>query len=407
MASTVTSGAGVRQVTAVEPAAGHDRVSRIVMLLAPALVYLVVRQIGLLVLAWMASQNGVSVSSALTSWDGQWFLALAGGGYGGVPPDLTDAFGRRSPETPLVFFPGYPALVGAVTWLPGVSRLTAALGVTVVAGVVCAYGLVRLVAALPFGSPELRQRGGLVLVALFAATPMGVVLSMAYSEALFCALAAWALVGVLERRWLVAALCCAAAGLVRPTAAALVAAVGLAALVAVLDSRGRSWRPWATLVLAPAGLLGYLAFVASRTGRWGGWFALQREGWESGFDGGASTLGFTVDVLATAPSVLEVVTVAVLTAAVVLLAVAARSWWRSAAWPLLVYATLVLAMDLGSDGLMNSKARLLLPAFVLLIPPAIGLARRQPATAVAVLTGLTVASGWFGGYALTIWPYAI
>ncbi|MPZ64616.1 MAG: hypothetical protein GEU83_03545 [Pseudonocardiaceae bacterium] len=371
------------------------------------MVYLVVCQIGLLVLAWMASRNGVAVTSLLASWDGEWFLALAGGGYDGVSPEFADAFGWRTPDTPLAFFPGYPALVAAVAGLPGVTRLAAALGVTVVAGVVCAYGLARLVRALPFGSPELRQAGGLVLVALFAASPMGVVLSMAYSEALFCALAAWALVGVLERRWLLAGLCCAAAGLVRPTAAALVVAVGLAALVAILGSRGRGWRPWAALVLAPAGLLGYLGFVASRTGRAGGWFALQRHGWDSGFDGGASTLRFTVDVLATAPSVLEVVTVALLAAAVVLLVVAMRSWWRSAAWPLLVYATLVLAMVLGSDGVMNSKARLLLPAFVLLIPPAIGLARRRPGTAVAVLAGLAVSSGWFGAYSLTVWPYAI
>lgn len=405
MASTATGGAGAQQVTAVSPAAGPDRVHRIVMLLAPALVYLVVRQIGLLVLAWTASRNGAAVGSELASWDGQWFLALAATGYDGVAPGLTDAFGQRSAETPLAFFPGYPALVAAVGRLPGASLLAAALAVSVAAGVVGAYGLARLVRALPFGSPELRQRGGLVLVALFAASPMGVVLSMAYSEALFCALAVWALVGVLERRWLLAGMCCAAAGLVRPTAAALVVAVGLAALVAAYRDRGR--RPWAALLLAPAGLLGYLGFVASRTGRADGWFVVQRQGWESGFDGGSSTLRFAVDTLATASAVLEVVTVAVLTAAVVLLAVAALSWWRTAAWPLLVYATVVVAMVLGSDGLMSSKARLLLPAFVLLIPPALGLARRQPATAVAVLAGLTVSSAWFGAYALTIWPYAI
>lgn len=404
MASTVTGGAGAQQVTAVSPAA-QDRVHRIVMLLAPALAYLGVRQIGLLVLAWTASRNGVAVGSELASWDGQWFLALAATGYDGVTPELTDAFGRRSAETPLAFFPGYPALVAAVAWLPGVSLLAAALSVTVAAGVTCAYGLARLVRALPFGSPEVRQRGGLVLVALFAAAPMGVVLSMAYSEALFCALAVWTLVGVLERRWLLAGVCCAAAGLVRPTAAALVVAVALAALVAGYRDRDR--RPWAALALAPAGLLGYLGFVGWRTGRADGWFVVQEQGWKSGFDGGSSTLRFTVDTLATAPSVLEVVTVAVLTAAVVLLAIAALSWRRSAAWPLLVYATVVVAMGLGSDGLMNSKARLLLPAFVLLIPPALGLARRQPATAVAVLAGLTVSSAWFGAYSLTIWPYAI
>jgi len=82
-------------------------------------------------------------------------------------------------------------------------------------------------------------------------------------------------------------------------------------------------------------------------------------------------------------------------------------WWRTAAWPLLVYATLVLVMDLGSNGLMNSKARLLLPAFVLLVPVAIELARRRPVTVLLTLTGLTAVGAWFGSYALTLWPYAI
>ena len=49
------------------------------------------------------------------------------------------------------------------------------------------------------------------------------------------------------------------------------------------------------------------------------------------------------------------------------------------AWPLVLYGTLVLAMDLGANGLMNSKARLLLPAFTLLIPAAIGFPPALPA----------------------------
>jgi hypothetical protein len=56
---------------------------------------------------------------------------------------------------------------------------------------------------------------------------------------------------------------------------------------------------------------------------------------------------------------------------------------------------------------MNSKARLLLPAFTLLIPIAIGLARRRTSTFVVTLSALAVASSWFGAYALTSWGYAI
>ena len=191
--------------------------------------------------------------------------------------------------------------------LPGVGATAAALAVSVVSGIAFAYALVRLAEHVPGGS----RRAGLVLVALVAAAPMGVVFSMGYSEALFCALAAWALVGVLQRQWVLAGACCAAAGLVRPTAAALIAAVGLAALVAITRRRD-SWRPWAAATLAPLGLAAYLGFVALRTGQWDGWFTLQRRGWGLAFDGGPSTLRFTREVLVTAPSVLEVVTVAVL-----------------------------------------------------------------------------------------------
>jgi hypothetical protein len=232
---------------------------------------------------------------------------------------------------------------------------------------------------------------------------MSVVLAMAYSEAMFCALAAWALVGVLERRWLLAGACCALAGLVRSTGAALVLAMCLAAVLAIV-SRQSSWRTWVGALLAPAGLFGYLAWVGVRTGEWNGWFALQERGWGTGFDGGAATLRFSLDALADARSVLEVVTVALIVVALALLVVMIV---QRVEWPLIVYAAGVLAMDLASNGLMNSKARLMLPAFTLLIPVATGLARRRPATMVVTLCGLAVASSWFGAYALTSWGYAI
>lgn len=381
------------------PGPGLQRVSTV---LAPALVYLTIRQVSLLVLAWMSAATGVSTRSELTSWDGAWFIALAAGGYDGVPAGLTDAFGTRTAHTPLAFFPGYPALVATLSWLPGIGVVTAAFVVSAGAGVSAAYGLTRLAELVPGGS----RRAGLVLVALFAAAPMSIVLSMTYSEGLFCALAAWCLVGLLRRQWVLAGMWCAAAGLVRPTGAALAVAVLTAAVVAVAHERdGR--RPWIAALLAPSGLLGYLAFVAARTGRWNGWFVLQQQGWNSRFDGGRATLRFTAEVLASAPSLLEVTTAWLLAGAVLLLVLCMTDWWRTAAWPLLVYATVVLAMDLGSNGLMNSKARLLLPAFVLLVPVAVDLAGRRPVTLLLTLTGLTAMGAWFGGYALILWPYAI
>ena len=375
---------------------------RVGALLAPALIFLGIRELGLLVLTWMASRNYHSVSEALRSWDGQWFLAIAGGGYDGVPDGLVDAYGQRSAETPLAFFPGYPMVVrwfAGIDGSGGIGLVTAALTVTIVSGVVCSYGLARLGTHIRGGS----RRAGLILVALFAAAPMSIVLAMAYSEAMFCAFAVWSLVGVLERRWVLAGVCCALAGLVRSTGAALVLAVCVAAIVAIVTHKG-SWRTWIGGVIAPLGLLGYLAWVAVRTGEWDGWFALQERGWGTGFDGGAATLRFSLDALADARSVLEVATVWFVLLAIALLVIMIV---RRVEWPLIVYAAGVLAMDLASNGLMNSKARLMLPAFALLIPVAIGLARRQTATFMLVLSGLAVASSWFGAYALTSWGYAI
>jgi hypothetical protein len=246
------------------------------------------------------------------------------------------------------------------------------------------------------------RRVGLLLVALFAAAPMGVVLSMAYTEALFCALAVWALVGVLRERWLLAGMCTAAAGLVRPTGSALVLAVGLAALVVAV--RSRSWRPATAVVLAPLGLVGYLAFVGWWTGSPMGWFAIQRAGWGSHFDGGASLLAFVSRTLVNGNEVYDLAVLLALAGSLTLLVVAVR---MRLPWPLLVYAVAVLVTVWASDGQIHSRVRLLLPAFPLLIPAAVGLARRRTGTAIAVVVAAALASAWFGGYTLTIWRYAI
>nr|WP_238598839.1 hypothetical protein [Saccharothrix sp. ALI-22-I] len=372
---------------------------RVTIALAPAVLYLAVRELGLLVLQLMAARWDKDVTRALTSWDGQWFLGIAEGGYANVPDWLVDAFGRRSAETPLAFFPGYPTLVRWLDGLPGVPTVGAAFAVSLVSGVFCAYGLARLGDRVFGGS----RRAGLVLVVLFAASPMAVVLSMTYSEATFCALAVWSLVGVVEGRWVLAGVCCAAAGLVRPTAGALILAVCAAAAVAIWQRRD-GWRPWVGGLVAPLGLVGYLAYVALRTGRWDGWFAVQQIGWDSRFDGGAATWRFALLILGEPRSVLELATVWLL---VVALALVVLSFRRGLEWPLIVYGIGVLAMDLGSNGLMNSKARLLLPAFTLLVPVALALARRRTSTVVAVLVGVAVFSAWFGAYAITAWQYAI
>ncbi len=366
--------------------------------LLAAAVYLVIRVVGFAVLAWYASAHDSSVSEALTKWDGHWFLGIAEHGYQGVPAGLVDAFGRRTDATAYAFFPGYPLLVAVVAWLPGVSAFGAALAVNVVSGVAGAVGLARLGRTVT-GS----ARTGLLMVVLFAGAPMGVVLSMTYSEALFCALAVWALDGVLERRWLLAGGCTALAGLVRPTAAALVLAVFVAAVVALLRRRD-GWGPWIAVVLAPLGLLGYLGWVGWRTHDGFGWFRLQSTGWSSGFDGGVASWHYLVRQLQHPGALMEVASVLIVLAALglVVLSVAVRL-----PWPVLLYGVGVTVMAVASNGLMPSKPRLLLPAVVLALPIAIGLAQRRGPTQLAVVGGIVLASAGLGAYALVVYPYAV
>lgn len=379
-----------------------DRRAVVLRALSPALVFVGVRLAGLLVLAAMATRAGSDLGRRLTTWDGAWLLAIAEHGYSGVPPDMLDAFGNRTDDTPFGFFPGYPGLVGVLNWLLPGDVAVAGLVVSAVAGLVAAYGLTRLGEQVPGGS----RRAGLLLTALFAATPMSVVLSMTYTEALFSALAVWALVAVLDRRWLVAGLLAAAGGLVRPTATALVAAVGLAAVVTAVAARESrdDWRPWAGALLATTGLLGYLGYVGLRTGAADGWFTIQREGWGWYLDGGFATAEYLWAVLIGGERVFDVLTLLAFVGSLVLLAI---TIWMRLPLVLVVYGGLTLVTIWGTEGLMNAKLRLLVPAFTLLLPVALGLAKRRPGTAVAVVVACALGSAWFGGYALTIWRYGI
>jgi len=385
------------------------RIRRTALALAPGVLYLAVREFGVLVLWLTGRVADLDLVTTLTTWDGQWYLGLAAGGYANAPADLLDAYGAQSAETPLAFFPGYPTVVRWVGQVPGLTLVDSALLVSTVFGILAAYALVRLGRIVRGGS----DRAGYVLVALFAASPMGVVLSMAYSESMFCALAAWTLVFLLERRWLWAGACCALAGLVRPTAAALVLAVAVAALVYVYRARGNVRTRTCAIVgvlVAPTGLLGYLSWAgdwirpqADWLDRMASWTELQENGWGSHFDGGIATLGFVRDTLSE-PNWQDGAAIAVVAGAVPLLVWAFR---RRLEWPLLAYTAGMLVMTLGSAGLMTSKPRLLLPAFTLLVPPAMALAKRRTATLAVVLACVVVASAWFGACSLVFWENAI
>jgi Mannosyltransferase (PIG-V) len=329
----------------------------------------------------------------IASWDSVRYLKIATQGYSYVPGDLRH-------DVIFAWFPGYPGAIDALSWIPGVGADRAALAVTVAAGLAAAWGLTRLGLALTGD-----RRISLLLVALWAVAPGSLVWTMLYSEALFCALAVWCLVALVERRWLTAAGLTILAGTVRSTAVALVAAVAVAALPLVIRAvRAREpvrawWPPAAAALAAPLGLLGYWGYSAWATHHLAGFFWVEKNAHNS-FDFGKGIILAAERAIISGPTAQDALTLLVIAAAVILTAVSLTE--RIPVY-LHVYtlAVVVLALAPGPYYL-GSKPRFLLPAMLLGLPLARLLARASIWVLIPLIAILAAASTWFGIYLMTI-----
>lgn len=355
--------------------------------LLPAAVYLAGQALALAMVALGAHAHRRGLYGYLVAtWDGKDFLGIASHGY---------AHGVTSgTENSVAFFPGYPLTLRALHNLTQLSVGTLSVAVSLTAGVTFAYGLARLVGG---------GRLGLTLVAVASVSPLSIVLLMAYSEALFCALAVWALVAVQRRHWLTAGALIMLAGTVRQTAIALVLALAVAVIIARPGRIRERSAALAALALAPVGAVGYLAWADRWTGVRRSWFHIEDNGWGSRIDFGRQFARWAYRSLLYAPAVVDVVTVLLAAAAVALLA--RLAWDRRAV--LFTYAAAVVALDLLSAGIMNSKARLLVPAFPLLIPVAQWVARQSAARTAALLAGLALAGTWYSAYMVTMFGHSL
>lgn len=343
--------------------------------------FLAVRAFVLLCLAVGADHLGRSAYGVLTKWDAQWYAGIARNGYGFV---RVTADGRHLAD--YAFFPFLPWTEHVLSALTGLTVLAAGLLISAIAGVVAAAGIFAVARRV------LDRRAAVVATVLWAAVPIGLVESMAYSESLFTALAAWALMATLEQRWAVAAVLACAAGLTRPTGIAVVAAVCAAALVA---HRRRGADPTASrarllpVVIAPLGLLGYLGWVGWRRDSVTGYFAVT-DGWGNHFDGGFSFGDWVLDHL-TGRSPLTGVLLVV--GIVALLGVVALCVRQRQPTPLLVYVAVIVALALSTSGYFGSRPRYLLPAFPLLFPLAQWLVARRTRVIVGALVAAALGAG--------------
>jgi hypothetical protein len=323
-------------------------------------------------------------------FDSGWYQQIADRGYDHAIPVSPNGSLR---PTNLAFFPLLPGLIALVTTITPFGSAIAGLVVSWLSCLATAWGLFAI------GSQVRDRMTGILLAGLWAVIPHAIVENMAYSESLFAALAAWSLYALLRRNWLLAAVLCVGAGLARPAGSAVIAAVGVTALVAVVR-RQDGWRPWVAAIVAPLGYAGYLGWVGLRLGRPDGYFMAQREAWSVTFDGGAFTYHQLVLVLTKAQR-LQLTVVTVLLGLAVLLLV--LSIVDRHPLPLVVYSLVSLVLVIGAAGAYYGKGRYLVPVFTLLLPVAIGMSRARASTRWIVLAFLACVAAWYGAYLTLIW----
>jgi hypothetical protein len=355
--------------------------------------YALARAMGIAVIYFWGHAHGRSLSSQLgDKWDAVWYIGIATGGYDG-------GFNASRPNhltSNMAFFPLFPGMIKALAAATPLNAQQAGIVIAGLAGLAAAWGMYAIGKWLHGGA------AGIVLAVLWGVLPYALTESMAFSESLFTALAVWSLYATLTRRWVLAGALCLLAGLTRPSAVALIPVVIISALIAVIRRQDR-WRPWIGGLLAPLGWLGYMAWVSHTLHRLDGYFYLQRAGWNTYFDFGAGTYRIMTQRLShESPFAFYLVT------AVLLLYVAlfVISLIDRQPWQLLVYSGVLLLIALADATYYQSRARFMVPAFTLLIPIAVALARTKPARAVTVLITLAIASAYIGGYLDEIWKYS-
>ncbi|WP_328337635.1 hypothetical protein OG873_33790 [Streptomyces violaceus] len=379
---------------------------------APALLgYAAVRALGLVALAvWSAARDKSAYTLLTARWDALWYTRVAELGYG-----YEVRLANGDVHSNLAFFPLLPWLERLVAAVSPLSYADGGFLVGLFASLAAAWGIFA-VADHVYG-----RRAGVCAVLLWAVLPVGIVQSMAYSESLFTALAAWALYAVLTGRWPVAGTLALLAGLTRPVGMAVVAAVWVAALASFVRDRRASEPDGARIgpsapdsalasfasasadasrvlgmLLAPLGTAGYVLWVGHHTGKGPLGYLDVQAGWRNGFDGGYAFARFVAEKFTSFPSALAGVGLIVGVASVIWLYVV--GFRQRQPLPLLVYTGVVTALALCASSYFGSKPRLLMPAFPLLLPLALALARLRTRRSALVLGSVAVASALYGAF---------
>ncbi|MFH8985948.1 hypothetical protein [Streptomyces varsoviensis] len=372
-----------------------ERVREALRRAAPALgLYAAARLTGLLTMAAWAWWIGRHPRTTLgLAWDGTWYTGIARNGYGQVHPGAGWA-GLHFSD--VAFFPLFPGLMRGVATVLPIGLINSGLLVAWASSAAAAWGLYAV------GERLHGRRAGTLLVLLWGLLPHAIIETMSYTEPLMTALAAWSLYALLTGRWVWAGGLSLLAGLCRPNGIAVAAAVCCAAAVVLWKDRRarRNWRVWTGAALSPVGWLGYVAWVGAREGSPLGYFAVQR-GWGSRFDFGYDAFMFIRHLVIGLSRLGYYVTFALIVAALLALVFLALD---RPPLPVFVYTLVLVVIALGGSKYFASKPRFLLPAFPLLFPAALAMARARQRTVVVTAGALAGLSFGYGAYLLLVAP---
>jgi len=326
------------------------------------------------------------ILDVLTSWDGAWYLRIIRLGY---PRHVQAAVTYNVDDARAAFFPTYPDLVRVVDRVVPGHEVLAALFVSFVLGAVAIW-LVGLIAWRLF-DVDIAERA-MVLMAVF---PGSFVLSFAYSEALLLVVAAWCLLCLMRKQWVLAGVLAAIGTATRPNGLALCLACAVAALLAIREDR--EWRSLAAPILSPVGFVGFQLWLGIHAHERWVWFRVQREAWNEGTSFGFTALrrtGLAMVHPLTSPA--DLVTAVCVLAMLVLIWML---WTHRLPLPQVAYIAGVLFLML-VPRTVTARPRFLYTAFPLLIPAAVYFARRGrqwwPYVVAACCAGLVGLTGLYG-----------
>jgi hypothetical protein len=228
---------------------------------------------------WLVMLASWYASDAIYGRSNPWtwhFMIKDAGFYVGIAEH-----GYTGDRARAAFFPLFPALIHLASYLTGGNYPVAGLITSIACGAASAIGVWALAARVC--DRWVADRA----VLLYCAFPGAMVFSMLYAEPLAVALAAAALLALLDRRWLLAGIIGALATAERPSMIVLVAVSGVAAMEAIWARR--EWRALIAPAFTPLGILAYFGYLGQRTGNYGYWFWIENKDWRQHIDWGAHT----------------------------------------------------------------------------------------------------------------------